>query len=70
MQDDIAREISEKLQVRLTGAEKKKIQRKRTQNTEAYQLYLKGTHQKNTWKEEGLRKAIEYFQQSIDLDPG
>ena len=70
VQDDIAREISEKLQLRLTGAEKKKIQRKRTQNTEAYQLYLKGTHQKNTWKEEGLRKAIEYFQQSIDLDPG
>ena len=70
VQDDIAREISEKLELQLTGAQKKKIQRTRTQNTEAYQLYLKGTHQKNTWKEEGLRKAIEFFQQSIDLDPG
>ncbi|MFQ5723265.1 MAG: protein kinase [Terriglobia bacterium] len=70
VQEEIATEISRKLQLRLTETQKKKLTKRQTKNTEAYQLYLKGTHQTNTWKEEGLKQAIKYFQQAIELDPG
>jgi tetratricopeptide (TPR) repeat protein len=39
-------------------------------NTEAYQLYLKGRYHANQATAVGLKKAIEYFEQAIDKDPG
>ncbi len=69
VQEDIAREISRNLQLKLSGVEKKRLTKRHTVNSQAYQLYLKGNHQAGTWNEQGLRKAIGYFQQSIELDP-
>ena len=40
-----------------------------TENTEAYQLYLKGRYYWNRRTAELLKKANEYFQQAIDKDP-
>ena len=68
VQDDISNEISEKLRLQLTRAEKKRLVRRHTENAEAYRLYLKGRHHWNRWTEEGFHKAIEYFQQAIDKD--
>ena len=42
VEDEIAREISNKLRLRLTGDEEKRLAKRATQNTEAYQLYLQG----------------------------
>ena len=42
IQDEISNEISEKLRLRLTRSEKKRLARRHTDNAEAYQLYLKG----------------------------
>ena len=39
-------------------------------NPEAYQLYLKGRYHVNQTTAAELKKAIEYFQQAIDKDPG
>ncbi len=69
VQDEISSEISEKLRLRLTRAEKKQLTKHHTQNTEAYGLYLKGRHHWNRWTEEGFYKAIEHFQQAVENDP-
>ena len=69
VQDEISNEISEKLRIKLTRAEKKQLTKRYTENAEAYQLYLKGRHHWNRWTEEGFHKAIEYFQQAIENDP-
>ncbi|MCI0445157.1 protein kinase, partial [bacterium] len=69
VQSDISKEISEQLRLKLTGEEQKKITKQYTENTEAYQLYLKGRYYWNKRTEEGLKKGIEYFQQAIQKDP-
>ena len=69
VQDEISHEISEKLRLQLTRAEKKRLTRRHTVNAEAYRLYLKGRHHWNRWTEEGFYKAIEYFQQAVEKDP-
>ena len=70
VQDEISNEISGKLRLQLTRAEKKQLTKRHTENAEAYQLYLKGRHHWNRWTEEGFYKAIEYFQLAVEKDPG
>jgi tetratricopeptide (TPR) repeat protein len=68
--ENIAEDISENLKLKLTGEEKKKLARRYTENTEAYQCYLKGRYfvtSKRT--EQWIKKGIGYFQKAIDLDP-
>ena len=68
--DDIAEDISEKLKLKLTGEEKKQLAKRYTENTEAYQFYLKGRYFVTTKRtEDWIKKGIEYFQKAIDLDP-
>jgi len=69
VEEEISREISDKLKLKLSGQQKKQLTKRHTEDTEAYQLYLKGRHAWNRRTEEGLRKSIEFFQQAIDHDP-
>jgi eukaryotic-like serine/threonine-protein kinase len=69
LQDKIARHISEKLRLRLTGEQKKRMRRRFTRNKEASNLYLKGRYFWNKRTEESLRKSLEFFQQAILEDP-
>src|SRR5207253_11522657 len=69
VQDEISNEISGKLRLKLSRAERKRLTRHHTQNAEAYGLYLMGRHHWNRWSEEGFYKAIEYFQQAVEKDP-
>ncbi len=70
IEEAIAKEIAEKLQLRLNRGQKRRLAKRQTANTEAYQLYLKGRHHWNRRTEVGLKKSIEYFEQAIALDPG
>jgi len=70
VQEEISSEISGKLRLRLSRAEKKQLTKRYTEDVEAYRLYLKGRHHWNRWTEEGFYKAIEHFQQAVDSDPG
>ena len=70
IQDEISNEISGKLRLKLTRAEKKRLTKHQTDDAEAYRLYLKGRHHWNRWTEDGFYKAIEYFQQAVEKDPG
>ena len=68
-QREIAGEITNKLQLKLSGESEQKLAKKYTDNNEAYQLYLKGLfHFANRTKED-IQKSIEYFQQATKLDP-
>ena len=69
LQSEIARDVSEKLRLRLTSTEQQRLARRGTENTEAYQAYLKGRYYWSKYPAPGYEKSREYFQQAIDLDP-
>ncbi len=69
LQSEIARDVSNKLKTKLSGADEQRLAKNYTENTEAYQLYLKGRFYWNKRTGKDLQKAIEYFQQAIDVDP-
>ncbi len=69
VQEDISREIVESLHLRLTGADKKRLAKRHTQNSEAYQAYLRGRYCLNKFTAEGLKRGIDFFQQASDIDP-
>jgi len=69
VEQEIAREISDRLRLRLTGEERQRLNRRDTQNTDAYQAYLKGRYYWNQRNEAGLTKGLKYFQQAIEIDP-
>jgi len=65
----IASEITNSLQLKLSGADVNKVVKNYTENDEAYQLYLKGRYYWNKRTEEGAAKAIEYYTEAIRKDP-
>jgi serine/threonine-protein kinase len=69
IQDEIAKQITDRLRLRLSGAEEKLVTKHYTENAEAYDLYLKGRFFWQKGTEEGCDKAIEYYRQAIERDP-
>ena len=69
VKQEIAREVTEHLRLRLSGEEQKQLVKRDTTDAEAYQLYLKGRFSWNKYTEEGFRKSIEYFKQAVEKDP-
>ena len=68
-QREIAVEITNKLQLKLTGDEAKGVTKRYTESNEAYQLYLRGRFHFAKRTKEDMFKGIEYYQQAITLDP-
>ena len=69
VQEHIVKRITETLRLKLTGEEREALIKQYTDNFEAYQFYLKGRYFVNKRTEEGIRKAIGYLEQAINLDP-
>jgi len=69
VQEQISKEITHKLRLRLSGADKGRLTKRHTENTEAYRLFLKGRYFWNKRTAETVEKGIEYFQRAIDADP-
>jgi len=67
-QHEIAREIVDKLKLRVSG-EEKGLAKHYTDNNEAYQLYMKGRFYWNKRTGEALHKSIDYYEQAIQKDP-
>ncbi len=70
VQQEISWKISKKLRLRLTGEEEKRMTKHYTENTEAYQLYLKGRYFWNKRDKESLNNGIKSFEEAIKIDPG
>jgi pentatricopeptide repeat protein len=69
IQDEVALAVTEKLKVTLLEKDRARITKTYTQNTEAYELYLKGRFYLNR-RGASIMTGIHYFQLAIDLDPG
>ena len=69
LEQEIARRIIEKLRLRTPRRKGRRSAKKPTENTEAYQLYLKGRYFWNKRTLEGFRKSIDCFDEALHLDP-
>jgi len=69
VQNDIARDISSNLRPTLSGVEVNKLKKRYTDNPEAYQLYLKGHYFWLKFTPADHKRAKEYFDQAIAIDP-
>lgn len=69
LQNDVARDVADKLKIKLTGADSQKLAKNYTANPEALQLYLRGRFYWNKRTRKDVEKSIEYFQQAIAIDP-
>lgn len=69
LQGEIARDVSNKLRVKLSGADEQRLAKNYTENAEAYQLYLKGRFHWNRRTRKDIERSLEYFQQAIAMDP-
>ena len=69
LQTEVARDVSNKLKPRLSGAEEAKLTKTYTTNPEAYQLYLKGRYFSRQFTLEGFKTGVAAFNKAIALDP-
>jgi serine/threonine protein kinase/tetratricopeptide (TPR) repeat protein len=69
VEDEIARQISEKMRLKLTGQDRERLLKRYTEDTEAYHIYLKGRYCLNKRTGDALMKGIEYFQEAVEKDP-
>ncbi len=70
LQEEITKDFSENLRLKLTGEAWKRLAKSGTENAEAYQFYLKGRSFLNKRTKDGYKKAIDCFEQAIEIDPG
>lgn len=69
VQNDIAREVSQRLRSQLSAADRQKLTLGSTSNPDAYQLYLKGTYYTSQFTKYGFDKGIDYLNRAIAIDP-
>ena len=69
VQEEIAKEIFSKLRVKLTRHEQERMNRRQTNDPEAYVHYLQGRYYWYKRTLEGFRSAISHFEQAIECDP-
>ena len=70
IQTDVAERVAQSLEVELLESAQAAVARTFTRHSAAYEAYLKGLFYWNRRTEEGFRKALEYFQEAIEKDPG
>lgn len=69
MQEELASEISERLRLRLSKEQRSSLTKRFTEDTEAYEFYLKGRYSWSKRSDADLRRAVDYFRQAIIKDP-
>ena len=69
VQDSISERVAGALTVRLTEEEQRLLTKRYTENSEAFQAYIRGRYFWNKRTVEGLKKGIEFAQQAIAIDP-
>jgi adenylate cyclase len=69
IQSEVAESVAEKLKVRLLAEERERVEKKPTQNLEAYDLYLQGRYYLSQFSEDGWKRAVDDFNQAIAKDP-
>jgi TolB-like protein/Tfp pilus assembly protein PilF len=68
IQSDVAQKIANELEAILSPEEIQRIDKRPTENLDAYEMYLQGRHFWNKRSEEGIKIAIEFFRDAIEKD--
>src|SRR5213078_1249326 len=68
VQEEIAKEISEKLRLKLSGAERQQLAKRPTENLKAFQYYMQGLSSAQRRTREDLLTAISYYDRAIEED--
>ena len=68
VQEEIAKEISEKLRLKLSGAERQQLAKRPTENLKAFQYYMQGRSYAQRRTREDLLAAISYYEKAIEED--
>jgi TolB-like protein/Tfp pilus assembly protein PilF len=70
LQADVARAIAQEIQIKLTTGERKRLEldKARSIDPQAHELYLRGRHFQNQRTEEGMKRSIECFEQALKHD--
>lgn len=66
VQDEIARAIIRALPLSVGDTDRYEIRGRGTENTEAYDIYIRGRH---AWYNRQISQALEYFEQAVASDP-
>ncbi len=69
LQSEVAQAIADEVQVTITAEDRQRLQHSRQVKPEAHVAYLHGRYAWNRRTEEGMRQAVQYFEQAKDLDP-
>ena len=69
LQNDLAREITTNLRMRLSGDEERRMARRYTANSDAYQDYMKGRFWWTKRGPDAFNRSVEFFQRAIQKDP-
>ncbi len=69
VEDSISAKVAEALTLKLTSEQRQLLTKRYTQNTEAYQAYLKGRYYWDKRTLEAYRKGSEFFERAIEIDP-
>jgi len=70
VQDEMARKIAEALRVKLSPQELEALADKPTENTQAYDLYLRGKRYARRQTRQDVEFALQMFENAVVLDPG
>jgi serine/threonine-protein kinase len=69
IQEEIAHMIVQTLKIKLMPEESRRLVKRSTENPDAFNLYLEGRYHWNKRTGESLKKAIEFFEKAIKIDP-
>ncbi|HXQ01430.1 MAG TPA: adenylate/guanylate cyclase domain-containing protein [Candidatus Udaeobacter sp.] len=71
VESEIAKAIADALQAKLTGGEQRALAVKPTNNSEAYDAYLRGLalEARTTFRPDDLEKAVGFYERAVQLDP-
>lgn len=69
IQEEIARTVSEHLQLRITGVQQQQVAKSETSNPQAYDLTLRGTFLMRRGGQANVKLAAELFEQAVSVDP-
>ena len=70
LQRELSVAIAEQIRQRLSPDVAAAIDRRQTQNPGAYALYLKGRHEWTRFQPDSVPRALEYYRQAVETDPG
>jgi serine/threonine protein kinase/tetratricopeptide (TPR) repeat protein len=69
LEDNLSAQVAQALVPQLTGDERRQLAKRGTDNSEAFEAYLRGRYHWSTFTEEGFARALTCYHQAISFDP-